>query len=292
MSKKHQRWGWVFVSPYLIGFIIFTFVAVLFSGYVSFTDYNLIRTPNWIGIKNYSNILKDPAVWASFRNVLIYGLLVESMQLVFGCILAVLMNVKTRGMGVYRTAFFIPGLVSMVAVSFVWTYMYNPSYGIFNYVFSYLGIGPFKYTFSSNWFEFLVSIAFMNTWRGLGYIILYLLGALQNISTDVIEASMIDGAGRIRRFFSITLPLITPTIFFLLVIGVINSIQAFDSFYVMVNNAETGANIESVGMLIYNHAFVYNEMGIAAAISWVSFAVMAILTVMQKKLEKRYVHYA
>lgn len=292
MTKKHQRWGWLFISPYIIGFLVFTFSAVIFTGYISFTNYNMIKAPNFVGIKNYINICKDPTLWAAFRNVLVYGVLVETLQLVVGCLLACAMNTKIKGIGIYRTAYFLPGLLPMVAVSFVWTYMFNPSYGIFNYILSAVGIDSLKYTFSTNWFEFILSIAVMNSWRGVGYVFLYLLGGLQNISTDVVEAATIDGAGPVKRFFSITVPLLSPTIFFLLVVGVINSIQAFDSFYVMTTNAQTGANVESVGMMIYEHAFVFNETGIGAAIAWLAFILMMVLTIIQKKLEKRYVHYA
>lgn len=292
MSKKHQRWGWFFIAPYLIGFAIFTLSAVVFSGYLSFTQYNLLKPPTWVGLQNYINILTDSDLWTAFRNVFVYGFINEALQIVFGCILALAMNQKLKGIGVFRTLYFLPVLTPMVAVSFVWTYIYNPSCGVLNYLLSFLGIDSLKYTFSANWFEFVVSVGVMNAWKGVGYVMLYILGGLQNISTDVMEAADIDGAGKIRKFFSITLPLLTPTLFFLLVIGVINSLQVFDPFYVMSQNANTGASIKVVGTLIYENAFVYNKLGIGAAIAWVSFVVMAILTYLQKKMEKRYVHYA
>lgn len=292
MTKKHMRWGWFFIAPYLIGFTVFTLSAVIFSGYLSFTDYNIFNPPEWVGLKNYINALTDPEVWTSFRNVFVYGILTEFLQLFLGCIVAVALNQKIKGMGAFRTMFFLPVLTPMVAVSFVWSYMYNPSYGIFNYILSFIGLGPFSYTFSSNWFEFVVGVSLMNVWKGLGYTSLYLLGGLQNISQDVMEAADIDGAGPIRKFFSITVPLLTPTLYFLLVIGVINAMQIFDPFYVMATNANTGADVKVIGSLIYNNAFIYNKLGLASAISWIAFAVMAVLTWLQKYIEKRYVYYA
>ena len=292
MTKKHQLWGWFFIAPYIIGFSIFTLSAVLFSGYLSFTEYNLFNPPKWVGFRNYINVLTDVSLWTSFRNVFVYGFINEFLQLFLGCILAVALNRKMKGTGIFRTLYFMPVLTPMVAISFVWSYIYNPSYGVLNYILSFLGIGPFKYTFSSNWFEFVVGVAVMNAWKGLGYIILYVLGGLQNISTEVMEAAEVDGAGPVRKFFSITVPLLSPTLFFLLVIGVINSLQVFDPFYIMAQTANTGANIKVIGTLIYENAFVYNKLGIGSSVAWISFIVMAVLTWIQKRMEKRYVHYA
>ncbi len=287
-----MRWGWFFVAPYIVGFIVFTLSAVIFSGYFSLTDYNIFTPPSFVGIKNYVNALTDPEVWTSFRNVFVYGIITEFFQLFLGCIIAVGLNQKIKGMGAFRTMYFLPVITPMVAVSFVWSYMYNPSYGILNYVLSFIGAGPFNYTFSSNWFEFVVGVSIMNIWKGLGYTSLYLLGGLQNISEDVMEAADIDGAGSVRKFFKITVPLLSPTLYFLLVIGIINSIQIFDPFYIMATNANTGADVKVIGSLIYNNAFVYNKVGLASAIAWIAFGVMAVLTWLQKFIEKRYVHYA
>lgn len=290
MTKKHMNWGWAFISPYLVGFLIFTLFPLLFSIFISFTKYNIFNPPQWIGLENFSRAFKDPDVWISFRNVLVFAAILETLQLFFGCIFAVMLNQKIKGITAYRIIYFIPVLTPMVAVSFVWISMYNPSYGILNYLLSFIGLGPFDFIFSGNWFEVVASIAVMSAWKGVGHTTIFLLAGLQNISTDINEAAEIDGATKLSKFFRITLPLLTPTIFFLLMVGVISAMQSFDSFYTM--SQDTGANTTVISLLIYNNAFLYSKVGLASAIGWISFAVIAVLTLIQKFTEKRWVNYA
>jgi len=285
-----MNWGWLFVSPYVIGLLIFTLFPLVFSIYISFTEYNIFNPPKWIGMQNFVKAWNDPNVWIGFRNVFTYAAILESCQLFLACIFATMLNQKIKGMAVFRIMYFVPVLTPMVAVAFIWTAMYNPMYGILNYMFSFIGLGPFKYTFSDNWFDVVSAIAIMNVWKGVGYTTIYLLAGLQNISSDVMEAADIDGAGKFAKFFKITLPLLTPTIFFLLMVGVIGAMQVFDAFYVMQEG--TGANTTVIGTLIYNNAFLYSKVGLASAIGWISFVVVAILTYIQKVMEKRWVHYA
>ncbi|MBQ4517337.1 MAG: sugar ABC transporter permease [Clostridia bacterium] len=289
MTKKHKNWGWVFVSPYIIGFLVFSLYPIVFSGYISFTDYDIFNPPQWVGFKNYITALNMADLWMGFRNVFTYVLILETLQISIGCILAVLLNHAIKGISAFRVMYFMPVLTPIVAVSFVWTYMYNPMYGVLNYLFKFIGLGPFKFTFSGLWVEVVASIAVMSAWKGVGYTTIYLLAGLQNISTDVNEAARIDGAGAVRKFFNITLPLLSPMIFFLLMKGVIDAMQVFDAFYVM--QQATGANTTVIGTLIYNNAFEYSKFGLASAIGWISFIVIAILTLIQKRAEKRWVYY-
>lgn len=289
MTRKHQNWGWFFVMPYIIGFMAFTLIPLIYSGYLSFTDYNMFNPPKWVGLENFKKVLFSTEVWTGFRNILVYAIIMQALQIFVGCIFATLLNQKIKGLSIFRILFFLPALTPMVAVCFVWTAMYNPSYGILNHILSFLHIGPFNYTFSSNWFEAVASIAVMQAWKGVGYTTIYLLGGLQGISEDVMEAATVDGAGPIRKFFHVTLPLLTPTIFFLLMVGIIQSMQIFDPFYLM--QANTGANTTVIGTLIYDNAFVYGKVGYASAIGWVTFVVIAALTFVQKKMEKRWVFY-
>ena len=289
MTQKHMRWGWFFVTPYVIGFLIFTLFPVLFSMYISFTDYNLFNPPTWVGMKNFINVIKSPDIWIGLRNIFTYAIIMQFLQIAVGCIFAALLNQKIKGLSMFRILFFLPALTPMAAVCFVWIAMYNPSYGVLNYLLSLINLGPFNYTFSSNWFEAVASIAVMQAWKGVGYTTLYLLAGLQGISEDVMEAATVDGAGPVRKFFKITIPLLSPTIFFLLMVGIIQSMQIFDPFFLMQQG--TGADTTVIGTLIYNNAFVYSKVGLAAAIGWVSFVVIALLTLVQKKMEKRWVFY-
>lgn len=289
MNKNHQKWGWVFVSPFLIGFLVFTLIPLLFSIYISFTKYNLFNPPDWVGLKNYIKAFNHPELWVAFRNIFVYGVIYEGLQLSLGCVLATMLNQKIKGMSFFRIVYFLPVLTPFIAVSYVWTSMYNPTYGIFNYLFSLIGAGPFKYVFSTNWLVVIVSIAVMNVWKGVGYTTIFLLSGMQSISDDLYEAAEIDGAGKIRKFFNITLPLLTPTLFYLLMIGVINAMKAFDSFYIMAQT--TGNNTPVLGTLIYDSAMLKGNYGLSAAYGWITFAVTAVLTIIQKRLEKRWVHY-
>lgn len=289
MTKKHENWGWFFAAPYALGLVLFTLVPTIFAGYISLTDYNLFNPPEWVGIENFVKVWSKSDVWLSFRNILTYAIIMQGIQIFFGCVLANLLNQGIKGTTAFRVMYFIPALTPLVAASFVWSNLYNPVYGFLNQLIGYVGLGPFKYCYSNNWFEAVASIAVMQGWKGVGYTTVYLLAGMQGISKDVTEAAEVDGATGVRKFFRIILPLLSPTIFFLLMTGMINSIQVFEPFYLM--QVDTGANTDVIGTLIYNNAFVYGKAGYASAIAWTSFLFIAILTYLQKAMEKRWVFY-
>lgn len=289
MTKKHENWGWFFAAPYALGLVLFTLIPTLFAGYISLTEYNLFNPPQWIGLENFVEVWTKPNIWYSFRNILVYAIIMQGIQIFFGCVLANLLNQGIKGTTAFRVMYFIPALTPMVAAAFVWSNLYNPVYGFLNQLLGYVGIDPLKYCYSNNWFEAVASIAVMQGWKGTGYTTVYLLAGIQGISKDVTEAAEVDGATGIKRFFKITLPLLSPTIFFLIMTGMITSIQVFEPFYLM--QADTGANTEVIGTLIYNNSFVYGKAGYASAIAWTSFLFVAVLTYIQKAMEKRWVFY-
>lgn len=289
MLKKQRNWGWFFVSPYVLGLLLFTFIPMVFSAYISFTDYNLYNESVFVGLKNYASALTDVVTWESFRNIFVYAVVMNSVQIFFGAVLANLLIKNMKGTSFFRVMYFIPALTPVVASCFVWESLYNPMFGIFNQLLELIGIGPFNYCYSSNWFEAVASIGVMQGWKGIGYTTVYFLAGMQGISKDVLEAADIDGAGGVKKFFRITLPMISPTIFFLIMTGMITSLQVFEPFYLMQN--DTGASTSVIGMLIYENAFMYGKAGYAAAISWISFAVIMMITYAQKSMEKRWVFY-
>lgn len=252
----------------------------------------MFNPPEFVGLKNYINVLTDVDTWRAFRNVGLYALVYIPLNVFFACVLAVALNQKIKGMNIFRVIYFIPSLLPWVAVSLVFITLFNPLYGSVNYLFSFLGIGPFEFTFSQSWVEVVASIAVIAVWKGVGYASLYALAGLQNISDDVLEAAEIDGAGTITKFFRIIIPLMTPTIFMLIIFGLSNSLSVFDSFLVMLGTGGvTSSEFTVINMLIYNNAFQYNKIGTASALCWVAFAAVLIVTVIQKKTEKRWVHY-
>lgn len=289
MTKKHRNWGWVFVTPYIVGLLLFFLIPVIFSIYVSFTKYNLFNPPEFVGLRNYIELFSDKEIWYACRNTLVLAVVYMPLQMIIACVIAVLLNQKIRAMSVFRSIYFLPVLTPMVAVCVVWSFMYNPDFGILNYLFSFFNLGPFSYIYSTSWFEFIVSIGVMSIWKGVGQTAVYLLAGLTGIDTEILESAEIDGAGSVRRFFKITLPLLSPTIFFLLIIGMIGVFQTFDSIYTM--QVSSGANTEVLGTLIYKYAFDKSKLGLASAVGWVTFLLVGVFTFIQKKYEKRWVHY-
>lgn len=289
MTKKHMRWGWLFVSPYIISLLCFTLIPLLVSIFVAFTRYDMVNPPRWVGLQNFVQTVTEPKTWRAFRNIWIYALLIQGLDISISMVLAVLLNQKVKGLSFFRVVYYMPVLTPGVAVSLVWKRLYNPSGGALNKILSFVGLGPFMFTFSKNWFEVIVSIMFMSLWKGLGGTTVYFLAGLQAISNDVIEAANIDGAGAVKKFFKITVPLLTPTIFFMLITGIAASLQTFENFYLMLE--ETGADVEVVNFRLYSLMWGNSQVGLASSLGWVSFVFIAIITVLQKKFEKKWVHY-
>ncbi len=286
-----MRWGWLFVSPYIFSLVCFTMVPLVISIYFSFTTYDMMKPARWVGLRNYiSVIFREDSTWPAFRNVWVYAFLLESINISLACVLAVLLNQKVKGLSVFRVIYYIPGLTPTTAVSLIWSRIYNPRGGALNVILGFIGLGPFAFNYSGNWFEVIVAIVIMTIWKGVGGGTIYLIAGLQAISTDVMEAADIDGAGSVKKFFRITIPLLTPTIFFLMITGISGALQVFESFYLLVQN--TGADVNTVNSLLYSWMWGMNpRVGLAAALGWVSFIFVALITWLQKKYEKKWVHY-
>ncbi len=290
MTRKHMRWGWLFVSPYIISLLCFTLIPLLISIFFSFTRYDMLNPPKWVGLQNYVRTITDPKIWTSFRNVWVYAIMLESVQISLACVLAVLLNQKVKGLSAFRIIYYIPGLTPTTAVSLVWARMYNPNGGVLNTILGFVGLGPFLFTYSANWVEVIAAIVLMTLWKGVGHTTIYLIAGLQAISDDIIEAADIDGASAVRKFFKITVPLLTPTIFFLMITGISSALQVFESFYMLAEN--TGADVSVVNSKIYQLMWTgTSQVGLAAALGWVSFIFVALVTWLQKKYEKKWVHY-
>jgi len=285
-----MRWGWLFVSPYVFSLVMFTMLPLVISIYFSFTRYDMMNPPRWVGLRNYVNTITERDTWIAFRNVWVYAFILESINISLACVLAVLLNQKVKGLSAFRIIYYIPGLTPTVAVSLVWARIYNPKGGALNVILGFLGLGPFSFNYSSNWFEVIIAIIIMTIWQGVGGGTIYLIAGLQAISTDVMEAADIDGASSVKKFFRITIPLLTPTIFFLMIIGISGALQVFESFYLLLE--QTGAETHVVNSMIYNLMWGMNpQVGEAASLGWVSFIFVALVTWLQKKYEKKWVHY-
>jgi multiple sugar transport system permease protein len=289
-------WGYAFIAPTGLGLAVFYLWPVLQTAYFSLTEWGAFGGHTWTGLDNYTRLLEDPEVGRSLVNTLAYtglGLIAIPLAIVF----AALLNRKgLRGVGAYRTLFFLPVVTMPVAVAMVWRWLYNGDYGLFNYLLSLVGIdGP-------NWVAdprtALYALVAVGIWSSLGYNLIIFLAGMQAIPKEYYEAASIDGAGPVKQFFRVTLPLLSPTAFFVSVVSVIGSLQLFDLVYVMSGSGPAArANpafprLETVVQLFYDRAFVTNEQGYAAAIVMMLLVVILVLTAVQFRLQRRWVHYA
>jgi multiple sugar transport system permease protein len=293
-SRQEALAAYLFLLPNIVGFVIFTAGPVLAALGISLVSWNLLNPPQWLGLENYANLIHDADFWASLRATLYYTLGSVPLGIVLSLALAAALNQKIHGIGIYRTVYFIPVVSSMVAVSLMWRWMYNPTSGILNYAldrvftFMHLNIAPPDWLQSTTWA--MPAIVIMSIWKGLGYNMVIYLAGLQGIPTTFYEAAEIDGATGWAKFRHITLPLLTPTTFFVLIMSFIGSFQVFEQAYIMTAGGPARATVTTV-YYIYQNGFQWYKMGYASAVAWVLFALIMVLTMIQWRYQNRWVFY-
>jgi multiple sugar transport system permease protein len=286
------KWKWVllFLAPSLIGLSIFILLPIATSFTLAFQDWNLLSPPEFIGLANFQELFADAAFWRALQYTLGFIVLYIPLVFVLGLGLAVLLNQKLRGVLVVRTATFLPVVASWVVVSLIWKWIFNPQYGLINPTLSAFGIDTPAWLFEPG--SALVAIVLTSVWKDLGYIAVMYLGGLQAINDTLYEAARIDGANPRQQFFRITLPLLTPTMFFVLIILLINSFQVFDQVWLMpMRDSAADRQVEVLVTEVVKNAFSYNRMGYASAMSWVLFVLIFAITFVQLRLQKRWVYY-
>lgn len=288
LERKNALMGYIMVSPILVGILLFTVVPVFFSLYISFTDWDMLHPQTWVGLQNYQTIFSDKMLGIVTKNTLVYCVIAIPGAILFGMLLALAMNTKIRGVALYRTAFFMPNITTTVAVCIVWSWLYNKDYGLFNNILKMVGLEPVKWISSKK--MAMPSVAIMSVWQAMGYDMILLTAGLKGISETYYEAAKIDGANGWNIFWKITLPMLTPTLFFLVVTHCISYIQMFDAAYIMTEGGP-GHATRSFVMQIYNTAFEYFRMGEASAYAWVLFIAVMIITVIQFKVQDKWVNY-
>jgi len=279
---------YLFASPWLIGLLVFTLGPMIASFLLSFADYPLIVPPKWIGLQNYIEMFTDDKlVWQSLKVTLLYSLGAIPLFLTASFLIAMLLNQRIRGITVFRTIYYLPSVISGVPVALLWLWMLNPEFGLINNLLKGIGIKGPQWFFSTTWV--IPSFIIMNLW-GLGVTMVIFLAGLQGIPAHLYEAAEIDGAGAWSKFRNVTLPMMSPIILFNAVIGIIDSFQIFTPAYVITNGGPANASL-FYGLYLYNNAFKFFNMGYAAALAWLMFLIILILTGLVFRLTGSWVYY-
>ncbi len=279
--------GLLFASPLILGVLFFWLGPMLYSLYLVVHDWNMIRPPRYVGLRNFERLFSDSLVSKSLANTAFFTFIGVPLQLTVAFLLALMLNQGIRGRSIYRTLFYLPAITPAVASAVVWAQILNPQFGVLNEVLGWFGIGPIKWLFDETYAK--PALILMSLWFVGPQMIIFLAG-LQGVPQTLLEAAEIDGANVWRRFWHVTVPIVSPVILFNLIIGIIGSFQVFTSAFVMTGGGPRDSTLFLV-LYIYRNAFQYFRMGYAATLSWVLFVIIMIFTALQFLLANRWVYY-
>lgn len=289
MQKRTNLTGYLFILPNLLGFLVFIAFPLVFSFILSFCEWDAVTDMKFIGLKNYARMLKDEGFRISLFNTLYYMIASVPLMVGFGLILALLLNNNLKLNKFYNTVFFMPNISSVVALAIVWQAMYHPTMGPINLALNSLGIvNPPLWISSVKWA--MPSVILMTVWLNAGYYMLLYTAALKSIPSSLYEAADIDGANARQKLFKITLPMLSPTTFFAVIIAIINSFKVFDQIYLMTDGGP-GRATNVLVYYIYRMSFSHYKFGYASAVAYVLFFIVFILTVLQYRGQKKWVNY-
>ena len=283
------RWAWLFLAPTLIGLTVLSAGPILATLGVSLTRWDLLTAPQWVGLNNFAALVNDPRFQVALRNTTFYTVVSVPLGMVLALGLALVLNQGLRGIAWIRTSYFLPVVTSATAVGLVWAWIYAPSGGILNQVLGVVGVPPQKWITDPFWA--MPAIILMSTWQGLGTSVIIFLAGLQGVPQEYYDAAAVDGAGRWARFRNVTLPMLTPSIFFTGILALIGAFQIFDQVYVLARPGKPTDATVTLVYFIYENGFKNFKMGYAAAASWIMFLIVAVLTWLYFRSQRRWVHY-
>tara|TARA_B100001250_G_scaffold26012_1_gene21495 strand:+ start:1784 stop:2701 length:918 start_codon:yes stop_codon:yes gene_type:complete len=287
-EKRETILGWVMVSPFLIGFVFLTAIPMIASFVISFSEWDMLSNPEWIGFDNYKKLFfEDELALHSLNITILFTIVSIPLNILFGLALAMLLNTSIRGLAIFRTIYYLPAILSGVAVALMWRWIFSTEFGLLNALLDIIGIEGPAWLTDRIWV--LPSFVIMRLWSVGGGMIIYLAG-LQSIPTNLYEAANIDGANWWHKTRFITLPLLSPTIFFQLIVGFIFSMQIFTEAFIMTNGGPADASLFYL-LYLYRQAFQYFDMGYASALAWVLFVVILFLTIVMFKTSRFWVYY-
>ena len=284
-------WGWFFIFPTVLGLMILNIIPVFMTIWQSFFKVGDFGRGNvYVGFANYMRLISTTETWQALLNTLVYTFVEVPLSVVIGFIFAIILNQKLRGRGFFRTVFFLPMVVAPAAVAMVWRYLYNTNYGLLNQILKSLSLAPVGWISNAN--LALFSIAASGIWGSFGYSMVLFLAGLQEIPKDFYEAASIDGAGFIRQQFIVTIPMISPTLFFITVTRIIAAMQVFDSIFVILDRySPVLPRTQSLVYLFYRYSFIENNRGYGATLVIVLLLVVMLITGIQQYVQKHWVHY-
>ena len=287
-ARRDLRNGLLFTSPWLVGLVVFTIYPIFASMYFSLTDYSVLKAPRWVGLANYVQLFTDDKLFPkSLVNTLYYAAVALPLGLIGSVALALMLNKKLIGMSIYRTVFYLPNVVPAVAMSVLWIWLLNPNYGLFNNILSSIGMRGIPWLTSPDWSK--PSLILMSMWGIGGSMVIYLAG-LQDIPEHLYEAAELDGASAWQKTANVTLPMLTPTIFFNLVMGLIGVFSYFTQAFIMTNGGPLDSTLFYM-LYLYRNAFIYFKMGYASAQAWILFVIVVSLTAVVFRSSGRWVYY-
>ena len=282
--------GWWFVAPALTLIVVFFVGPVLAAIVLSFTDFDLYaladpRAARWVGLRNYSRVMQEPLFWQALRNTLYFALVGGPLTVAASLGAALLVNARTlRWKGTARAVFFAPFVTTLVAVAIVWRYLYHPRYGLLNWMLGHVGVQPIDWLGDPHWA--MPAIILMATWKNFGYNMLIFIAGLQNIPRELNEAAALDGATPFQRFRHVTIPMLAPTMFFVVIVTMIGYLQLFTEPYVMTQGGPLRATTSLV-LYMYEEGFRWWRLGVAAAIAFLLFLVIVLFTLLQRRISPR-----
>ena len=290
--KLNKEWltGYLMIFPVVAGLLVFYIYPIFKVIIESFYEVGSFNKRLFVGLDNYLTMFNDPKMWSSLFNTFSYVIVIVPGTIIISLILAALLNTKIKGRGFFRVVYFIPAITMGAAVAMIWKWMYNSDYGIINVILNVLGFDSVNFLTNPN--TALLSICLVSIWINVGYNMIILLAGIQGISRTYYEAAAIDGASPVKQFLGITLPLVTPTLFFVLITNLIGTFQTFDTIYMMIK--ESGIAMEatqSMVMYFFRNAFSYSKKGYASALAVFLFLIIMLVTLIQMKLQKKWVNY-
>jgi len=288
-TRKEALVFYILISPWLLGFLVFVFGPMIASFVFSLTRWDMLTPAKFIGFANYVKAWNvDPLFWKSLKVTVIYALFSVPLSLIFSLAVALLLNQAVKGLAIFRTLFYLPSVVSGVSVMVLWMWVFNPQIGLFNTVLGYFGIQGPAWIFDPKWA--LPSLVIMSLWSAIGGKMIIWLAGLNGIPTSLYEAAELDGAGSLRKFWNITVPMLTPTIFFNLIMSIVGALQTFGEAYVMTKGGPLNSTL-FYNYYLFMKAFEHFEMGYASALAWFLFIIIMVFTLIVIKSSTAWVHY-